>query len=120
MTFDIPDAAVEWLKKGERGISSESIFEAMTGLPIGEWGHAAPRDPADVRRCRLLLESVPEWNHRFLEMADKSESWAAIVPLWVELCMTMDIESPDWRDGGGMAPKTYALMNRAASPGGAT
>ena len=110
MTVDIPDAAVEWLRKGERGISSESIFEAMTGLPIGTWEAAAPRDPSDLRRCRLLLDALPEWRHRLDEMHGKGGGWAEILPLWDVLCMTMDVECPDWRNAKGTCPKTYELM----------
>ena len=84
MTVDtFPTRPVEWLRKGKRRDQlGEASSEAMTGLPIGTWGPAAPRDPSDLRRCRLLLEAVPEWRHRLDEMHDKGGGWSEILPLW--------------------------------------
>ena len=49
-----------WLAVGERGLSSEAI--ALTALGLEPTGFRAswPHDPADLRRCLLLLEAVPE------------------------------------------------------------
>lgn len=115
MTYDIPAESVVWLQHGERGSSSEAIFERLTGLPIGggSFRGATPRDPADVRRCRLLLETVPDFAHRFDEMAGVSPQWEMTVRLWPELCATMDDECPAWRSGAGMASKTYRMMKGA-------
>jgi len=112
MIFDIPNAAVAWLRTGERGTSSQTIFEVMTGLPLtdGVFRRAVPFDPADFRRCRLLLEAVPEWRHRLGEMAAVGPRWSALIPRWDELCATMDAEAPEWRDGVGDAPLTYRLI----------
>lgn len=106
----IPPAAIHWLRAGERGISSETIFARMTGVPVGQstW---APSDPADLRRCRLLLEAVPSFAARIQEMADVGRGWGLLVPHWDRLCALMDEEAPDWRNGVGEAPKTFALMN---------
>lgn len=114
VTFEIPTAAVEWLRTEERGISSEAIFTKMTGLPIGTWPEVAcaPSDPSDLRRCRVLLEYAPEWAARLSEMADVSRQWASLLPHWRNLCALMDEEAPHWRDADRdeRAPKTYALM----------
>lgn len=112
MIFDIPDAAVEWLKTGERGVSTEAIFAHMTGFPLSDWPvHATgPSDPPDLRRCRLLLEAVPEFAARFAEMAALNERWAWLVPNWDRLCALMDTEAPQWRDGIGTCPLTFKEM----------
>jgi len=34
MLVNIPDSAIEWLKSGHRGTSSETIFKHLTGVPI--------------------------------------------------------------------------------------
>lgn len=105
-----PEAAA-WLASGERGVSSNTIFEHLTGISAtGDWGSGHPHDPADLRRCRLLLEQVPELRPLFQRMAEVSPTWAALVARWGELCATMDLECPDWRDTGWRAEKTYQLM----------
>lgn len=110
-THHLPPGAVDWLANGERGNSSEAIFARLTGLPIGGSRCTShPLDPADLRRCRLLLEAVPAFRARLEEVADVSPVWAALVARWDEVCSLMDEEAPDWRDGSGGAPRTYALM----------
>jgi len=49
-----------WLKIGERGISSNTMFTHLTGHNVMGGAHKGhPYDTADFRRCRLLLEQVP-------------------------------------------------------------
>lgn len=108
--------AVRWLACGQRGLSSESIFQHLTGIPTlkDHWQSEFPRtpsDPDDMRRCRLLLEQVPELEPLFRRrMASASKQWAALVQRWDEICAVMDEESPEWRAGKGRASKTYDLM----------
>lgn len=107
----LPAGAADWLRTGERGISSEAIFSHLSGIPVsGRWGLRAPQDPSDLRRCRLLLEAVPAFRAELHRMAEVSEEWTALVERWDELCATMDEEAPEWREGRGSAPETYALM----------
>lgn len=107
----LPAGAADWLRSGERGISSEAIFSHLTGIPVsGRWGLQPPSDPDDLRRCRLLLEAVPAFAAELHRMAEVSEEWAALVARWDELCATMDREAPEWRAGMGRAPETYAIM----------
>lgn len=104
--------ATAWLAGGERGVSSNTIFEHLTGVDATRgWGRGSPRDPGDFRRCRLLLERVPELVPLFPRMVEVSPVWAALVAGWDSLCATMDAECPSWRSGrGGAAPKTYEIM----------
>ena len=106
-----PDAAA-WLASGERGVSSNTMFEYLTGVKATRgWGRSHPHDPGDFRRCRLLLERVPELVPLLPRMAEVSPVWAALVAGWDSLCATMDAECPYWRTGrGGSAPKTYEMM----------
>ena len=108
---DLSRDAAAWLVNGERGMSSEAIFTKLTGISLRDGsatGH--PHDPDDLRRCRMLLISVYEFEGRIGEMAEVSKPWAALVARWDELCATMDAEAPNWWVRGGSAPKTYALM----------
>ena len=108
MIIDIPDTAIAWLRNGERGSSSEVIFEHLTGIPIRGWGWKfPPADPSDLERCRRLLDAVPEFSARLPEMAQVSPQWAALVVNWDELCALMDEEAPS-----GQCPRTYERMIR--------
>jgi hypothetical protein len=100
---------MRWLISGERGLSSMAMVVHITGHG-GDCRH--PHDPDDLRRCRLLVESVPLIRHNLQRMADCSPTWARIIAVWVELCALMDAEAPNWRQGTGSAPQTYALLQR--------
>lgn len=104
----VSPAAREWLAVGQHGVSSETIFSHMTGLPFSRYSH--PHDPDDLRRCRLLLEWVPEFQSRLGEMSAVSPIWAALVAHWGELCDLMDKEAPQWRECKGEAPETLRRM----------
>lgn len=108
-------AACLWLASGERGTSSETMFTVMTGIDaLKGWRKDHPYDPDDFRRCRLLLEQVPELAPMLPKMAGVSPQWTELVRIWDELCTTMDEEAPDWRDGRNWScPKTYNLIKKA-------
>lgn len=119
--FVVPASAVEWLRTGERGISSEAIFERMTGIPIqGTRTATEPSDPDDLRRCRALLAAVPEFHARLTSMATVSARWAKLVGAWSRLGVIFEEENAAreaWRAGGqkGAAPiwnRTWAAMSR--------
>lgn len=114
--FGLSESAARWLSSGERGISSNSIFTYLTGFDaLQGWIQDYPRDPWDFRRCRLLLEQVPEIAAKFPEMAKASKKWAALVSSWDAICVAMDIEIPHWRapKHKDAAPQTYQLIKAA-------
>ena len=106
----LSEQAQQWLLRGERGMSSDCIFATLTKQEMRNTWNAYPHDPADLRRCRLLMELVPEFAPRIGEMNSVSLEWTRLADKWELLCTTMDAECPDWRKGGGSAQKTYALM----------
>lgn len=112
--------AVAWLATGERGLSSEAMFSRFTGIPMGgkNYDGVLPCDPADFRRCRLLIEQVPCFANRISEMSGVSPAWARIAASWDDLCATMDAEAPGWRESGGHAPQTYDMMKRVIEGAG--
>jgi len=113
--------AQRWLATGERGMSSEAMFEHLTGVKCtrdGSWPKAStahPYDPDDFRRCRLLLEQVPELASNLVKLRSLSDAWRGLVDSWTEICDAMDWETPDWRNpkGGSRAPMTYQLIKKA-------
>lgn len=111
---NLSENAVRWLASGERGVSSETMFSVLTGLNIRErddW--SVPWDSDDFRRCRLLLEQVPELEPDLHKMSSVSLAWANLVRDWTKICLTMDQETPNWRKGSGRATATYQLIKRA-------
>jgi hypothetical protein len=111
----LSEAAARWLASGERGLSSNTIFTHLTGINALRGDHKDhPYDPSDFRRCRLLLEQVPELVPLFPKMAEVSAAWKDLVYLWGDICKAMDEEAPKWREGHGQScPATYQLIKRA-------
>jgi hypothetical protein len=107
--------AARWLAGGHRGTSSNAIFTHITGIDAtGFGGFDHPHDPADFKRCRLLLEQVPELAPRLQEMKSVSPAWARLVDAWETICATMDTECPDWRGAASRsAPQTYSIIKQA-------
>jgi hypothetical protein len=103
---------LQWFTHGERGASSETIM-AHLGACRGPNQHDTPRDPCDLRRCRIALERTGT-ESRIGECASISPAWARIVEAWPELCATMDAECPTWPEGHGRAPRTYAMLQTLA------
>ena len=103
-----------WLAVGERGLSSEAI--ALTTLGLRPTGLRAswPHDPADLRRCLLLLEKVPETREDgLLVLAERCPKWAALVKVWNRLSETLRSETGENLPPRASAPETYALMREA-------
>lgn len=99
---NLSDDAMKWLEFGERGSSSEAMFSRITGIMLdGETNTDHPLDGDDFRRCRLLLEAVPEFQAKLSLMKDVSTQWHSLVNSWQELCDVMDAEAPLWRDRKG-------------------
>lgn len=119
MKVEMSDNLREWLLNGERGLSSETIVQHLTGLPLlakDTWGgiqNIYPHDPADLRRCLLLLEAVPELKADFARMAELSEKWIRLVENWAQLeKLFVEDAGPDWRtrESQWVAKRTYARM----------
>ena len=96
--FFIPESAQEWLLKGDRGISSETIFGAITGLVINSSKHP-PADPSDFYRCYKLINAVPEWKSELHKVAELSKTWKNVIDNWDKLSELLE-EQIQWRDKG--------------------
>jgi hypothetical protein len=82
-TVSIMEKAVAWLRGGDTGMSSETILEVMTGIPVKR--HSIPWDPADFGRCHRLLQAFPEWEARLGEVATRFPEWKPLVDNWPKL-----------------------------------
>lgn len=101
-----------WFATGERGLSSEAI--ALASL-LGEARRSEhPHDPADLRRCLLLLKRAPRARDGLELLAGETLAWKRLVDGWEDLASLLrqeigeDLPSWDWR-----APRTYSAMKQA-------
>lgn len=110
--------ARRWAAWGEQGSSSKALFERLTGIKLGSYPSTAhPLDPADLRRCMLLLEQVPELAARIHEMSEVSAEWGALAEAWDDLTAGIRNENPDWLSGSRRAPRTAELMEAILASG---
>ena len=112
----LSEVAAGWLANGQRGISSDTIFSHLTGIDsMKGWRKDHPYDPADFRRCQLLLEAVPELVPLFPLMAEVSPAWKDLVYVWNDIIKAMDEEVPGWRAGNSEKPahRAHEIIKRA-------
>lgn len=83
-SFFVPKNAQEWLKNGEKGISSKVIFGAITGLWLDNYDWT-PADPSDFNRCYKLIKQVPEWRQELYKVSLISKEWKNVVDNWDKL-----------------------------------
>ena len=103
---------IKWLATGETGVSSMTIAFAALGEPYERPGH--PGDPADLRRCMVLLDRVPEAARVLPNLAATSPAWEGLVREWAALAKMLREEiGDDLPSRGWSAPKTYDAMKRA-------
>ena len=95
---------LEWYRSYQTGISSETIFEVMTGIPVRR--HDMPYDPSDFSRCYELLERFPEWKPRLHEVSARFPRWKGLIDNWDKLTELYEEEKPT-----GEAPKLYKLID---------
>jgi len=105
------DDVTQWLRRGERGISSETIVARLMGVPFAQ-RESHPHDPDDFRRCLLLLEACPSLAPRFPEMRGVNPIWKHLVDAWDEIETTFRREL-----ASGRGHKTYDLMRAAIAKG---
>lgn len=96
--------AAFWWKNGERGLSSETIFNQLSGRGASKNSYH-PCDPDDFRRCYLLLKAIPEWKDRLVLLKSISQSWSNLVHHWDELTAMLEEML-----AGKKSSKMYDLM----------
>ena len=81
----VQDKMTFWLGQGERGISSETMFEVISGQITNRIPKRHPCDPDDFRRCYLLLKTIPEWKDELHKLRGLSPVWGKLVDNWDKL-----------------------------------
>ena len=100
----------EWMRFGERGISSDAIASAALcdRRILGNKDH--PYDPSDFRRCQLMLEWTGVNLSKYVIPDTK---WARLAERWDEIHAACESDVPDYlTTGRGAAPTAYALMKQ--------
>ena len=82
---NINDRMNQWLASGERGISSDTLFEKLSGRGLGSRYKSHPLDPNDFRRCYLLLKLIPEWKNDLDKLREINYTWDQLVNNWDKL-----------------------------------
>lgn len=108
VTAPIEQRVMWWKNRGERGTSSNTIFNAFGGdiLPGGR--HDIPYDPGDFRRCWQLLVLIPEWRADLARVARVYPYWKPFTDRWGDMEASYNLER-----GTGSCPRLYALMKVA-------
>lgn len=106
----------KWLKEGDRGTSSLSILQRLTGINFVDnvFGMNHPYDPADLYRCVKLIETAPELREHLHKMKDVTKTWELLVDEWDELVTLMKKEI---KQNGGKCPKTFDRMQELRKEG---
>jgi hypothetical protein len=82
-TMSLEKRIVWWWEFGERGASSECIWNHMLGLSKSTY--YVPSDADDFKRCYKLLLVVPEWREQLEKMKAVSDEWSYLVGCWDRL-----------------------------------
>jgi len=102
---------IKWIREGNRGISSETIFEVLADHPLLENDHVfhnVPHDPSDFYRCHTLLKCIPEFNGKLNRVAKVYPHWQVYADNWdlLESLLNTELKRKD-----GTAPKLYAVLH---------
>lgn len=96
MSEETQKKALSWIAGGETGMSSKAMWAYFMGVN-GNTAH--PHDPDDFSRCYKLLELVPEWKPRILELGRLSPIWYRLVLNWDKLTeMFEENERTNWEN----------------------
>lgn len=97
-----------WLERGDVGSSSATMFAAFSGtpspLPLG-----VPLDRVDFKRCKDLLDLIPEWRPQLDKVTTMFPWFAPFIDRWEEFEKLYAEEQP-----AGTCPKLYELLQIAA------
>jgi hypothetical protein len=107
----ITDKTLSWIANGKVGASSKTMALCAAGIPENDrFGPSYPYDPADLNRCLLMMEDIPEVRLAFNKIAALSEQWGRLIEKWELIEETfLDEVGRDWCDAKS-APITYHLM----------
>ncbi|TDD77089.1 hypothetical protein [Flavobacterium caseinilyticum] len=94
---DIETKALWWIANGHVGLSSKTMWLFFLHQDNPLINH--PHDPDDFSRCYKLLEAVPEWKGRILELSKLSLPWKNLAENWEKLtAMYEQNKKEDWKN----------------------
>lgn len=78
---DLAMKVLKWQTKGHVGISSATMASIALGLEKNFYHGRfdAPSDPADLRRCMMLVDEIPEIKDSFPLIAKKVKRFSPIL-----------------------------------------
>lgn len=111
--MNIQAKVLGWMANGQVGSSSKTMALCAAGITeAGRFGPSYPLDPADLNRCLLLLEEIPEIRLAFGKISALSDQWNRLIGSWDLLEESfLDEVGRDWCKARS-APITYDLMKR--------
>ena len=80
---DVEAKAMWWIANGHIGLSSKTMWLCFMNHENIRINH--PHDPDDFSRCYKLLEAVPEWKERILDLSKLSIPWKNLAENWDKL-----------------------------------
>lgn len=89
----------EWAIGRDAGISSLTIYQAITGNVSKDGRLDIPYDPDDFGRCYRLLKLFPAWREQLPKVIDICPKWRPFVEAWDEL--TAMYEAAGWANPNG-------------------
>lgn len=96
----------DWLMGRDTGISSATIYAAITGARSPYSRLDVPYDPSDFGRCYRLLKLFPDWRTQLHKTITICKRWKPFVKAWDELTALYEEELFK----GDTAPKLYKRM----------
>lgn len=83
----VPDSAVQWIRTGDRDLSSEALCKGLfPSAPLPKQ-MAVPRDLLDFERCVSLLDQVDPDGARLRNLVPMSRAWGTLLHHWQELLL---------------------------------
>lgn len=94
---NVEQKAIWWIANGRIGLSSNTMWLCFMNQKIERISH--PYDPDDFSRCYALLQVVPEWKERILELGKLSIPWKNLSENWQKLTeMFEQNERQNWEN----------------------
>jgi hypothetical protein len=110
LTAPLIERAAWWRERGETGTSSLTIWHAFTGGHNPHREFYWPLDPDDFRRCKLLLDLLPEWRADLAKVTERFAWFKPFADRWDEFDALYANESKSKKQ---LAPKLYTAMQAA-------
>ncbi len=113
MDKSIEERATFWMKNGETGMSSRTIWNCMIGVAKQPVNY--PCDPDDFSRCHKLLQQIPEWKAQLHKLKPLSKEWHNLVDNWDQLTeMYLSGTKSKWKKSDAIS--MYEFMQTLINP----